>query len=184
FVISLISGYSLYIPNYFNADLYHGHAYCNSIYQIMNNATYNEFFTSIYGHYAIFYRVPLGIIGCNMRNIVLIIFIIGIMAMLLSCLIVHNLIKKNAVRILACLALALPTVGMRVGNYWQVQPHREIFPAILIYISCVFIKNKMTSNKILLGYFVSAIAIIWNTETGLVCAIAWAGLLIFDSICE
>lgn len=183
FVISFITGYSLYMPNYFNADLYHGHAYCNSIYNIMNNVTYSDVFTSIYGHYAIIYRLPLEIMGCTMENVVLLISIIGGISMYFACLTVHNIIHNNSIRIITCISLALPVVGLLTTDYWQVQPHRIIFPSIYMYLTSVFIKSKMTKKKILISYLVSVIAIIWNTETGVICTVAWAGLMVFDCIC-
>ncbi|MBA4686401.1 MAG: hypothetical protein H2184_04545 [Candidatus Galacturonibacter soehngenii] len=184
FIIAFAVGYSLCIPNYFNADVYHGNAYANSIYGIMNNATYSDIFTSIYGHYAILLRVPLEIMGHNMRAVAILSAIIGGVSIFLANMALHNISENTFIRIVGSISMALPIVGLRLTNYWQVQPHRIIFPAILFYVTSIFIKNKLVRRQRIIGHLISVLAIIWNTETGVICAVAWAGLIIFDSICE
>lgn len=55
----------LYVPNIFNDTLggpYHAEAYINSIVNVLNAFPYENWRTSIYGHYALFFYLPVSIL--------------------------------------------------------------------------------------------------------------------------
>ncbi len=68
---------------------------------------------------------------------------------------------------------------MRGGYYWQVWPHRVIFPMLLLLYGTVILKKKWSNLWTAAGgYLLCMLAILWNTETGLLLTVSWAGLYI------
>lgn len=179
-IIAAASGFSLYIPNYLAADPLHGHAYYSSIYDVAHGTPYDDLFTSIYGHYAIFLRWPVKTIGNgNIKDAALLMALLGGLATFLALWALHQNIRDNKVRILAALSIGFPVIGTRLNNYWQVQPHRVLFTCIFLFYGAVYNKYKFKGAKIF-GYVLATLAIVWNTETGLVCAAAWVAFLCYE----
>ncbi len=175
-ILSVLSGYSLYMPNYLQADPLHGHAYYASLYSVVHGRAYDDLFTSIYGHYAIFFKWPLKIIGNgNIKDAAFLIAVLGGLAALFIMLVIHCFCKNSMVRFLGGIACVLPVTGLRLMNYWQVQPHRILFSSIFLFYTVLYLKNK-TKRLAVGGYLLGVLAVIWNTETGVVCAAAWAAL--------
>ena len=62
----LLVFYSMYTPNIFGrgelSDAYHGHAYFNSVYNIYQGMPYTHNVTSIYGHYGLFFKIPMELV--------------------------------------------------------------------------------------------------------------------------
>ena len=56
---------------------------------------------------------------------------IGAFALICAFLILELLVKSRVLRVLGALAVTFPVLGMRGGFYWQVWPHRVIFPMLL-----------------------------------------------------
>lgn len=174
--MAVLSGWSLYMPNYLEADPLHGHAYYVSLYNVVHGRAYDDLFTSMYGHYAIFFKWPLKLIGNgNIQDAALLIAILGGLAAFLCMLVIHRFCKNSVVRILGAVASVLPVVGLRLNNYWQVQPHRILFSAIFLAYA-VWYLDRRSRGKAIGGYLLAVLAIVWNTETGVVCALSWAAL--------
>ena len=179
-LVSAAAGYSLYMPNDLQADPLHGHAYYTSIYSVVHGRAFDDLFTSIYGHYAILLRWPVKIIGNgNIKDAALLTALLGGLGTFLVLWAIHQNIRDNKIRILAALAIGFPVIGTRLNNYWQVQPHRVLFTCIFLFYGVVYNKYKFKGAK-LLGYILATLAIVWNTETGLVCAAAWAAFLCYE----
>lgn len=82
-------------------------------------------------------------------------------------------------RVLGALAVTFPVLGMRGGFYWQVWPHRVIFPMLLFLYGAWILKKELCNFWTAVGgYLICLLAILWNTETGLILTVAWAGMLI------
>ena len=65
-ILTLLTAYNFYTPAVFlrdEADRLHMDAYFNSIYNVLHGNAYSTYTTSIYGHYGIFYKLPLKIMG-------------------------------------------------------------------------------------------------------------------------
>lgn len=175
-VLAFLSGYSLYMPNYLQADPLHGHAYYASMYHVVHGRAYDDLFTSIYGHYAIFFKWPLKIIGNgNIKDAAFLIAVTGGLAALCIMFVIHHFCRNQAVRILGSVASVLPAMGLRLNNYWQVQPHRVLFSSLFLLYTMFYLKNR-TKCTAVGGYLLGVLAVLWNTETGVVCAVAWAAL--------
>lgn len=175
-VLAVLSGYSLYMPNYLQADPLHGHAYYASMYSVVHGRAYDSLFTSIYGHYAIFLKWPLKIIGNgNIKDAAFLIAVLGGLAALCIMIVIHYFCKNQILRILGGFASVLPAMGLRLTDYWQVQPHRILFSSIFLLYAVFYLRNR-TKWTTAGGYLLGILAVIWNTETGVVCSVAWAAL--------
>lgn len=173
--------YSMYTPNIFGrgelSDAYHGHAYFNSVYNIYQGMPYTHNVTSIYGHYGLFFKIPMKLVHGDFKAFVAMIAGIGAFAHICAFLILEMLVKSRVLRVLGALAVTFPVLGMRGGFYWQVWPHRVIFPMLLfLYGAWILKKNRCNLRTIVVGYLICLLAILWNTETGLIMTVAWAGM--------
>jgi hypothetical protein len=69
--------------------------------------------------------------------------------------------------------------------YFQYNPHRMLFPVLLIFLAWFYITSKNVRTRKLLYFvngFLSALATLWNPDTGLVVTLAWLGLLAYQEI--
>lgn len=180
-VLTILVFYSMDTPNIFGrgewGDSYHAHAYFNSIYNVHWGMPYTAELTSIYGHYALLWKLPMKLIGGDFRMFVLLMAALGAISHLCAFLTIHQVIKSRVFRGVAAIACAFPILGMRGGYYWQLWPHRMIFPAIMmLYAVTVLRKKKFGWKTALSGYLICMLGVIWNTETGMILAAAWAAV--------
>ncbi|MGI6010754.1 MAG: hypothetical protein ACOX8H_04540 [Ruminococcus sp.] len=179
--LTALIGYTFYTPNVFGrydvADTAHGHAYFNSIYNVYHGSAYTETTTSIYGHYGLFYKLPMKILGGNFTDFILLTACIGALCFLCSFLALHLMIKNSIVRLIGCLAMTFPILSMRGGYYWQLWPHRILFASLMTLFAAFCIHfQKLNRITWFTGYLICLLGIVWNTESGIFCAAAWAGL--------
>ena len=173
----------MYTPNIFGrgelSDAYHGHAYFNSVYNIYQGMPYTHNVTSIYGHYGLFFKIPMELVHGDFKAFVAMVAGIGAFAHICAFLILELLVKSRVLRVLGALAVTFPVLGMRGGFYWQVWPHRVIFPMLLFLYGAWILKKELCNFWTAVGgHLICLLAILWNTETGLILTVAWAGMLI------
>ena len=175
--------YCMYTPNIYGrgeqGDNYHAHAYFNSVYNVYQGVPYTHNVTSIYGHYGLFFKIPMKLVHGDFRAFVLMMAGLGALTYIGAFLVLQMLVRSRILRVVAAFALAFPVLGMRGGYYWQVWPHRVLFPVLLLLYGTVILKKKR-SNLLTAtgGYLICLLAILWNTETGLLLTVSWAGLYI------
>ena len=163
------------VMNIFHADIHHGVAYIESIYNVYHMVPYTRTTTGIYGHYGLLLAPLLHLFGDG--NLAMMGMIAGLQALcvILSIYCVHNITDKNWMRILCVLASCVTVFTMRTKNYWQIQPHRVVFPlAVIAYVIHLAKTNSWNKKKILVGYGLCVLACLWNTESGLFCSAAFA----------
>ena len=170
--------YCMYTPNIYGrgeqGDNYHAHAYFNSVYNVYQGVPYTHNVTSIYGHYGLFFKIPMKLVHGDFRA-----FGLGALTYIGAFLVLQMLVRSRILRVIAAFALAFPVLGMRGGYYWQVWPHRVLFPVLLLLYGTVILKKKRSSLLTATGgYLICLLAILWNTETGLLLTVSWAGLYI------
>lgn len=154
-------------------DVYHGIAYTESIYNVSRGAPYTLITTGIYGHYGIFFGLILRIFGGNAVMMAHLIALSGALAAAACCYCVHCLTKRNTLRVIGVLSAVFTTVVLREHNYWQLQPHRVLFPLLIVAYLCYMAKgNKYGKKQIALGFVLSGVGIVWNTESGLFATVA------------
>lgn len=163
------------VTNVFHADIHHGTAYLESIYNVYYGTPYIDVTTGIYGHYGLLLAPILHIFSGS--NLAMMYTIAGLsVAVTVLCIYcIHNLVKDNYIRILGVLACSIAVLTMRQTNYWQVQPHRVLWPLIMMaYLVCLTKRNWWNWYAVTIGYGLCTVAVVWNTESGLFCSIAFA----------
>ena len=166
-------------------DLYHGIAYLESIYNVLHGVPYTLDTTGIYGHYGLFLAPLLRLFGGSTLVMMLLMsaLICGAAAACIYC--IHNLIEENWLRILASFACCMFLITMRSRNYWQLQPHRILFPMLVCaWLVHLTNKNRLEGKvrELCGGWILSVAAILWNTESGLFCAISIASAFLVHNL--
>lgn len=187
-ILTAVTAYCYYTPDYFvrgYSDRLHADAYYNSIYNVMQGSPYTENTTSIYGHYGILFKLPMKILGGDFIDYILLLCILGGLCTLAMCLALHFTVKNNLLRILGTISMTLPVLAMRGGYYWQLWPHRILFMSLLLCFGAICIRfRKLNRFTCCIGYLISLLGVLWNTESGIFCAVAWAGFWILKHLCE
>lgn len=196
----VLTFWALYYPNIFIADYIHGVAATESIFNAADLTPFTYVTTGIYGHYSIFFYLPLKLLGSNIENVVALIALCGCIACACVLYVIHNLMPQNWMRIMAACASIFNLVISRRSNYWQVQPLRILFPAIfmayVIYLckrqddvktpknsgDCAYYPKLLTSNAKLYAvpWFLGVLSVLWNTESGIFCLIAFIAFLLTE----
>ena len=154
-------------------DLRHTGIYYRPLYVVSRFLPFGGKNMDVYGHYALFYKPFMMIFGHSITTVGVITGITAAVSMVFILLIMHKLIKSDLLKLLGGIllvsALAIPWL------YLQNFPCRFLFPAMLMYI--IIIKDKgddKNSGKKdrhrIAGFFLCMAAILWNPETGAVCA--------------
>lgn len=182
-VLTILIFYCMDTPNIFGrseaGDHFHAHAYYNSVYNVYQGLPYTDTMTSIYGHYGLLFKIPMKLVGGDFRMFVLMIAALGTLAHVCAFLVLELTVESRILRALGAVAAAFPVLGMRGGYYWQVWPHRMIFPMILLLYAAILMKKQWWNRWTgLAGYLICLLAILWNTETGVILAVAWMALYI------
>lgn len=177
--IALAQAVFLYSPNFIKDTwgIYHIDAYTNSIINALRFEPYSIENISIYGHYGVFYILPVKVLcafGLNeWEAITVSIVFFGLIAFILQNWMIHKMVQNDGIFILSSLALAVPSFQFFPGQYYQLYPHRILFPGIIL-AGCIFSYEHHNNKKISrLMWIVSTLAILWNFETGIVAALVW-----------
>lgn len=85
----------VWIVNTFEGDPYHGEAYLESIYNVADGIPYEELTTGIYGHYGLFFLLPMKIFGAKAVVIQFLIALVGVVTDLAMLYCIHHLIKRT-----------------------------------------------------------------------------------------
>ena len=93
---------------------------------------YTHNVTSIYGHYGLFFKIPMKLVHGDFRAFGLMMGGLGALTYIGAFLVLQMLVRRRILRVVAAFALAFPVLGMRGGYYWQVWPHRVLFPVLLL----------------------------------------------------
>ena len=160
-------------------DKYHACAYFDSIYNCYHGVPYNIITTGIYGHYGIFLGLLLRLIHGNAITLFYFNALLGA-AMVAACAyILEKVVQKHLIRIIAILSCLLSTCVIGTMVHWQRVPHRILFPILLVaYVVHMCSDKKFGRIDIVLGYLLTAIALVWNTEGGLACIASFTAAMI------
>ncbi len=157
----------------YSGDVYHTGTFYHSIYYVATDQPFAGGLTQMYGHFALFYKIPLLLFGNNMCTIGVTTAVFSGIAAMCLLLFLHRTLKEDFTRLLS---------GIVVFNcfiinilYLQTFPLRMLWPfGMLLYCSCFSAQKETKASVRAGGYFLCMFAVLWNLESGLVCAISWA----------
>ncbi|MCR5798891.1 MAG: hypothetical protein K6G69_02355 [Lachnospiraceae bacterium] len=167
----------VYAPNLYKNGgawkLWHVHAYTNSIVNIMNLHPYDDSTASIYGHYGLIYYPFVRLLGNNYKAIAITIALFAFITYICVSYVLINMVKDDSIYILSILAiLGIGISFMGEGQYYQILPHRCLFPALTLALITWHIRHQEREKlywalKLICGI----LSVIFNLETGMVCLV-------------
>lgn len=174
--LSITQTVVLFAPNIINdhgGNLFHIHAYFNPVYNIVKGLPYDDIIASIYGHYPLFYYLPmkfLSLFGIPMIHSAMIItMIFGFVSFLLIYIALSKFIKRDGLFYISIVSISyISFYYYQSGQYYQMLPHRILFPAITLFVLSVFYLKKIPAW---IQIVVSAAGLLWNFESGIICLI-------------
>lgn len=181
--LAIAYGYSFYTPNCFGAfpNIHHFDAYFYSVYRTMMGVPRSYIDTGIYGYYSILLAPIVKILGGSLTSFFAVIAMLGAISLICMAYALDVLIINPIIKVLGTIAYTITIMSMGWTIYFQMYPHRTLFPTIMIAYMCfIYKKSKNTKRWIIGGYILSTLSIIWSTEIGIICLIAWMAYVIFD----
>ncbi len=177
--------------NYFNGSSFQSinfSEYFFSIYRVYSGQTQIIDFNNIYGFYGDFYTYFLKIMGSASMHNVSIIAAALMLIILGSVVIVIYKMCEN--KILALLGGAVFSFCISVfsssgvsGEYdLSFSPHKLLFPMLIILVSYFMITNRYKKYNwvfVLLGYTISILSLLWNTDSGIIVIISYMFLRLY-----
>lgn len=170
-VVIVVSAVSMTIINNFYMGhetwsmVHHLDHYYRPMYYVANNIPFPEGDVNMYGHYAIFYKMPMLLFGANLRTLGVFTGFLGGLTAFFTIGTIYKLCKNAKYRLVGEL-LILYVFTSHI--YIAIMPHRLLFPCGMMYfIACNYKKEKSIID-FLIGLCISLVSIVWNTETGAV----------------
>lgn len=176
--LAAISAYSLYQPNCFNTryNVYHSHAYFNSVYRVLKLQPYNHVNTGVYGFYGIILAPLTKLFGSDFRACIMALMVLTFFSLLCYFYVLEKLTDCTILKVLGAICIITPFTSLTSNIYLQLLPHRILFVGyILAFIVRKHKNSSYTKLYILSGYIIMALAVVWNFETGLACVLAYFG---------
>lgn len=182
-IFSIAVGIQFYTPNILEdvqGNIFHSHAYTNSILNVCFLTPYSHEMTTYYGHYGILYMPFVKLLHRffavdYLTGICLVSAVIAGLSIFAYGLLVHRLTKRDLVFYLALLAVGEEYFMLMTGGvYLQVHPHRMIFPiliALWAYFEIYSVKNAAWKDLIAIALL--TLSFVWSTEVGLVTMMAF-----------
>ena len=180
-VVSLVSAVYTWCPNPFadkGGGILHIDAYTTSIINTARMIPFDSHHISIYGHHGILYYPIIRFFGSNYRALLLAIGIFTFITFMSACYVSGSLIGRDSVFVLTVgVICATTTLLTRRGVYYQINPHRIMFPMIclaFLAFEAKHPKEKFSILRMIVKILISVAAFVWNFETGLFTAIMFA----------
>ena len=171
FIALLVSFMSVYVVNPYAdwGSLNNTVTITETIYNVADMVPYTWETTPLYGHYGLFFLLPLKIIGTNVVTIGVLLAIGELIEEIVFIYVINACRAKNWIKALVVMAsIVRPTY-----RYPAITPIRTLWP-VLICGLLVFIHNKgiiKRTSWIILSFILAGCAILQNTETGIGCLI-------------
>lgn len=183
--VSLMVGYISYSPGLFFADrgtALHADAVYSSVYNVFYDTPLTMETYSIYGYYGVFLAPFLKIASMlHLSNTLNIFCILVSILMALTCLCsayaINVFIKNKILKYLGVIAMVSATVWR--GAFLSQRPLRVLPLAMIMALIAFTVQNpqKLKWTRVI-GYILSAAAIVWNIETGISVALSWSAFML------
>lgn len=135
--------------------------------------------TPLYGHYALFFLLPVKLFGKKIFIIAACISMIAVVEQLTFIYIINSIKIKNWIKAIITIA----AITRQTYIYPAITPIRTLWPVLMCAWIC-YINKKKCFSRWLAGYVLAGFAILWNTETGIGCL---AGIFMYNCwmmLCE
>lgn len=153
-------------------NVFHSSAYIDSISNVFFGHPYKGLECDLYGHYGLFFIIPMKLFGPTTKTIGTMMGLIAALTFAAFGTAIHLSVKQFIVKLASIAALGLSGI-LAVSIYWQSFPHRLLFPALTILAITVLRKVEAGKKFFFIGLILTVSAVIWNFESGILCAIAW-----------
>lgn len=170
--------------------IHHVDAYFYPIYKINSGLVAGIDFNSIYGYYSYFFSFMMNLFNQHSMLFFSIIIAILICISLGGLAIFANKLIKNKIVLLLTVSSFIFTMFVQnfvqtKGYYLQYEPHRIIFPVLILLYSMLYLRLREKTYKRLLqicGFIISSLAMVWNLETGAIVLILWICVLLYEAL--
>ena len=153
-------------------NVFHSSSYIDSIANVFFGHPYRGLECDLYGHYGLFFILPLKIFGGATKTIGIIMGLLAAITFIAFAVSVMLSVKQFIVKVASLAALGLSGT-LAVSIYWQSFPHRMIFPALTMLVLTLLGRKKASKKSYFIGLILPVCAVIWNFESGVLCAVAW-----------
>ncbi len=181
----IINFFCMYFVNIFKTDLYHGIAVLESIYNVCDLVPYSEVTTGIYGHYALFFLLPMRLSGGSQYMAAGLLALAGCIASAAAMYVIHVYVPTNWLRVVFACACGFEMSVFRRSAYYQLNPVRLVFPLMMCAYACFLARKKgriWNTKWVWLGYLCAGLAVLWNTESGIFCLIAFGIYIVIEQL--
>ena len=166
--------------------LYNFDVYYYPVFEVFNGKVLSLDFNNIYGFYPYILAPILKLTGSiSIQKFSLITAILVLITLMSLLAVVWINIKNKLIALIGYLAIEYFIIisPLSLGEfYYAYQPHRIIFPALILLVGSLFVhaKNKMQKNILIcIGFITACLSLIWNLDTGMIITIAWSLLLLY-----
>ena len=169
--------------------MHHFNAYYYPVLKINSGLTPGVDFNSIYGYYSYFFAL---LTQGNMYSLLLFNSIIAILVVVaFTCIakFLNSVVKNKLVVLYTFLAIIYCAIVQQImwvsATYLQYIPHRILFPAIILAYISFYLKNIDSKKKLwlqVIGFGISALALFWNLDTGVVTLGTWVIVLGYETL--
>ncbi len=174
-----------YMYSYTSYNLHHYSAWWNPIYKVGSGMTLGDGFNELYGFYPYLVVPVLKLFGgVNQQSLSA--YMSLVFAVMAACVLgfCYRFFKNKLLGVIC--AIGFFTLGPLafIGNtelYFQYYPTRALFVFLVLGLIAIYCTVKKFHRLLMaFGAVLCAIAIMWNTESGMIATIVWAGFLIFE----
>lgn len=161
----------IYGSNDFTMSIYDNTSITETIYNVYDMVPFDYNTSSLYGHYGLFFLLPLRILGrATPEKVVGLLACAGGIAQLATVYIINHFSPKRWIAGLLCLAAV---IRMSYG-YLAISPIRTMWPLIIGAYVVYMVKHEFRLRYEFMGIVLCSLAVVWNTETGIACSFGFA----------
>ena len=180
-LLSSLSAVYAWCPNPFadtGAGVLHVDAYTTTIINTARLIPFDSHHINIYGHQGIIYLPLVRLFGGNYRAVTLAICVFTFIAFMAASYAADVLIEKDMIYFFTMFSiLGTTTLLTRRGLYYQINPHRLLFPMLALAFLAWESKRPKEDTGVpglLIRFAITSLAFVWNFETGLFTAVMFA----------
>lgn len=147
-----------------------------TIYNVVDLIPYNLHSSTLYGHYGLFFLIPLKIFGTKFLTIAIFLAFAEIVEHICFLYIINSIKCRNWIKaIIALGAIVRPTF-----RYPAVTPIRTVWPIIVCaWIVYLYNNSRYDKKYTFISYLLVGLSILWNTETGIGCLFGILGFYVW-----